>query len=218
LVGRDLDLEQNVAVDQEAQERESREVAPAAQLADPLRRYERRQNGGNLGIPDLEQCAGARRFQHHRIGAAPQIGKARQHDTIGVAQRGGTRPIVGDLRLDDHLIAASRTREPIFHKAMGGQAVDQTKNFRIEFAAACGQRRERQTAAQRLRLLGRGGADRAQTEGEALNAGDGLAAGARLQRDMAKQPHGKRRWRRASPTLGVGSAQAASLKYEDEAD
>jgi hypothetical protein len=72
-----IDLEQNLAVDQQCEELEAGKRVLPTQLLDRLRRGERGERGCNPCIANLEQCAGARRFQHHVVAAAAHVGKAR---------------------------------------------------------------------------------------------------------------------------------------------
>ena len=109
-----IDLEQNLAIEQQSEQLKPEKRLLPAQLLDRLRRGERGERGCNPCIADLEQRASARGFQHHVVAAPAHIGKARQHENVGIAERRGARPIVGNLRFDHDLRrAVARTAEAI---------------------------------------------------------------------------------------------------------
>src|SRR6478672_10087935 len=77
-----IELEQELAIQQQFEQIEVEGGSVAAKPADLLRPRQRSEGGGNGGIADSKQRAGARRFQHHFVAAPAQIGKARQHDGV----------------------------------------------------------------------------------------------------------------------------------------
>ena len=109
-----IHLEQNLAIKQQSEELEPGKRVLPAQLLDGLRRGERGERGCNPRIADLEQRAGARGFQHHVVAAPAHVGKARQHENVGIAEQRGARPIVGNLRFDHDLgRAVARAAEAV---------------------------------------------------------------------------------------------------------
>ena len=70
-----VDLEKDLAVDEEGEKLKPRKILLPAELFDLLRRDQQRQSSRNLRIADFEQGAGARRFQNHLVGAPPHIGE-----------------------------------------------------------------------------------------------------------------------------------------------
>ncbi len=81
-----IELEQELAVQQQFEQIEVEGGRVAAKPADLLRLREHSEHGGNAGIANPKQRAGARRFQHHLVAAPAQIGKARQHDGVALAK------------------------------------------------------------------------------------------------------------------------------------
>jgi hypothetical protein len=81
-------------------------------------------------------------------------------------------------------------------------------NFFVGFSAAGYERGEWQTYAQALRAIGSLGAERSQTDGVAMKAGDEFSIRERFERDMTADPGGNGRPRRASLSLCSASAQA----------
>ena len=137
LVAGRTDLEKDLAVDEQGEKLEPRKPGLPAQLPDLLRRGQRGQGGRNLRIANLEQCAGARRFQHHLVGAPPHVGETRQHEHVGIAKRRRLRPIIRNLRLDDDLIlAASRAAKAVFQETEPRQTANQQSNFLVDVPAA----------------------------------------------------------------------------------
>jgi hypothetical protein len=89
-----------------------------------------------LWIANPEQRTSARRFQNHLIGPPSHIGKSRKDEIILIAELQEVRPIIGHLRLDDHLIfAALRPLEAIFQKTVLCQAPDQSINLFVDSPA-----------------------------------------------------------------------------------
>ena len=82
-----VDLEEDLAVDEQSEKLDPRKIRAAAEPLDLLRRGQARQGGGDLRIAYLEQRAGARGFQNHRIGAPPQIREPRQDENVIAAKR-----------------------------------------------------------------------------------------------------------------------------------
>ena len=103
---RGIDAEQDAAVDEEREQRVADASLCAAERLDRLRRDEPRNAGRDLRVANPKQRAGARQFQHEVVGAPPQVGEARQHEHVGIVERGQPRPVVGHLRLDHDLVRA----------------------------------------------------------------------------------------------------------------
>ena len=163
-----------------------------------------------LGIADPEQRGGARRFQDHLVAAPAQIGKPRQHDQIGAAERRHLRPVIGNLRFDDDLVAGFiRTREAVFQKTAPRQAPHQEIHFLIASAAATGgERIERQAGAQPLRPIDGAGAELSKADRIAVEAGGEASVRLRFERDGTAQSRGNNRCRGSPRCLFSGSAQA----------
>jgi hypothetical protein len=114
-VGGRIDLEKDLAVHQQGNKLNPTEAVLPTQLSDSLRRRQNGDGGRNLRIADLEQCAGARRFQDHVVAAPPHIREPRQGENVVLAELRQPRPIVGNLRLDDDLVCSvTRAAEAIF--------------------------------------------------------------------------------------------------------
>ena len=146
-----VDLEKDLAVDEEREKLEPWKTLLPAELFDLLRRGQQGQSSRDLRIADFEQRAGARRFQNHFVGAPPHIGEPRQHQRVGIAELRQARPIVRHLRLDDdQVLAVSRAAEVVLHQTAPGQSADQEKNFLVDVAAAGGKRAQWQARAQAL--------------------------------------------------------------------
>lgn len=142
-----IELEQELAIQQQFEQIEVEGGCVAAKAANRVRPRQRSEGGGNGGIANSKQRAGARRFQHHLVAAPAQIGKARQHDGIAVAEFCALRPVFGDLGLDDdEVLLVTRGREAVFEKPVPRQSMDQDVDFPRDGALA-GKGRERQAAA-----------------------------------------------------------------------
>src|SRR4051812_25277577 len=74
-----IELEQELAVQQQFEQIEVEGGRVAAKPADLLRLRQRSEGGGNGGIANSKQRAGARGFQDHLVAAPGQISKTRQH-------------------------------------------------------------------------------------------------------------------------------------------
>ena len=72
-----VDLEKDLAIEEQGEKLEPRKIVLPAQLFDVLRRRQHGQDGGNLRIADFEQRAGARRFEDHLVTAPSHICEAR---------------------------------------------------------------------------------------------------------------------------------------------
>jgi hypothetical protein len=65
-----------------------------------------------------------------------------------------SRPIIRNLRLDDHLVrAAQRTTEPKFQKTKPGQSLDEGRNLVVNASPPGWERAEWQTPAQGLSAM-----------------------------------------------------------------
>ena len=139
-----VDLEEDLAVDEQCEKLDPWEIRAAAEPSDLLRRGQARQAGGDLRIAYLEQRAGARGFQNHRIGAPPQIREPRQDENVIAAKGRHSRPIGGDLRLDDDLVLAiRRSREAVLQQTASGQPPDEEVNLFVGIGAVSFERTER---------------------------------------------------------------------------
>src|ERR1700752_1601224 len=97
-----IELEQQLAIQQQFEQIKVEGGRVAAKPADLLRPRQRSEGGGNGGIADSKQRACARRFQYHLVATPAHIGKARQHDGVTLAEPSALRPVLRDLGLDDH--------------------------------------------------------------------------------------------------------------------
>ncbi|WP_349510144.1 hypothetical protein [Bradyrhizobium sp. NAS96.2] len=136
----------------------------AAKLADLLGLRQGREGGSDRGIANPKQRPGARRFQHHLVAAPAQIGEARQRDGITVRQLCGLRPVLGDLRLDDHeVLLVARRGEAVFEKPLPRQSLHQGMNLPREDALA-GKGGERQAGGEMSRTVDRRRAEMSQID------------------------------------------------------
>src|SRR5437588_10147602 len=120
-----VELEKDVAINQQAKKLETGKTGLPTQLVDLLRRRERGQSGCHLRIANLEHRAGARAFQDHVVAAPSHVGKTRENENVGIAQPRGSWPIIRKLRFDDDLVLArSRAAEPVLQKTVPGQSPD----------------------------------------------------------------------------------------------
>ncbi len=203
-----VEREQDLAIHQQPQQLDPRKARLPAQPLDRLRRRQHRDDGREFRIADPEQRGGARRFQHHLEAAPPQIGEARQHERVEIAEPPHARPIVGDLRLDDDpVLGVGRAREAVLDEAVAGQSPHQ----RIDLLVGAPPGRERgepQPRAQPLGARRRARTEHPQPDRIAVEAGGELSVRARVERDVTAEPGRYRRRRGGSPFLGCGSAQA----------
>ena len=72
-----VDLENDLAIEEQAEKLEPRKIVLPTQLFDLLRCRKHGQDAGNLRVADFEQCAGARRFEDHLVIAPSHICEAR---------------------------------------------------------------------------------------------------------------------------------------------
>src|ERR1700722_7666735 len=107
-------LEKDLAIEEQGEKLDPGKNLLPTQVFDLLRGGEHGDGGRNLRITNSEQCAGARRFQHH-VGAAPSyIREPRQNEFVGVPELRRLRPIVGDPRFnDDQVLAIVRASEAV---------------------------------------------------------------------------------------------------------
>ena len=101
-----VDLEEDLAIDEQSEKLDPGKTVLPAEPFDLLRRGQRGHGGRDLRIANPEQRAGARRFQNHLVAAPPQVCEPRQDENVGIAERRRLRPIIGNLRLDDDLVLA----------------------------------------------------------------------------------------------------------------
>ncbi len=124
-----------------------------------------------FGLADLEQRAGARRFQHHLVAAPAHVGKPRQDENVGIAEPRRSRPIIGNLRFDNDLIIVRRASETVLQQAVSGQSPHQQTDLLVDVAATGRKRSKRQTGAQAPRAIRGGRAERPQADRIAVEAG-----------------------------------------------
>jgi hypothetical protein len=216
-----FDLDEDLAVQQQGEELISRKAVLATQLPDLLGCRHCRDGGRNLWIADLEQRAGARRFQHKLCTAPSHIGEPRQENNIGITKRRCHRPIIRNLWFDDDRVVAARVLQAVLKQAMPRQSLHKTKHLLVDLASAGGKRGERQTRPQTLRALRRRGAERSQADRIAVEARQDVSTPVRFERDMTEEPGGHTsRFSAPGPLcFEIGSAQyGMSLKYAGEAD
>src|SRR5580704_8812713 len=108
------DLEKDLAMEEQGEKLDPWKTLPLAQVFDLLRGREDGDGGRDLRIANLEQRAGARRFQDH-LGAAPShVREPRDDERVGIAELRRLRPIIGNLRFDDdQVLAVARAPEAV---------------------------------------------------------------------------------------------------------
>ena len=132
-----VELEQDLAVQQQFEQTQRGGRGPQVELVDFPRLRQRGKGRGDGGVADPEQRACARQFQHHLVAAPAQIGKTRQHDGITAAELRTSRPVFGDLGLDDHgVLLIAPGAEAIFQKPLPGQPTYERVDFPGEHALA----------------------------------------------------------------------------------
>jgi hypothetical protein len=98
-----------------------------------LGRGEQRQGGRDLRIADAKQGGRPRRFEDYLGAATSHVRKAREDENVAVAERALLRPVICDLRLDDHLILAIRGRaQAVLHQALPGETPHQKIDFLVD--------------------------------------------------------------------------------------
>ena len=128
-----IDLEKDLAIRQQGEKLNPGTILPA-ELSDFLRRGQCRQGGRNLRIANPEQRPGARRFQHHLVAAPSHVGKPRQDENLGIAERRRLRPVVANLRFDDDLVLVARSLDAVLQQTMPGQSPDQSISLLVEWS------------------------------------------------------------------------------------
>ena len=120
------DLEKDLAIEEQGEKLDPWKTLPPTQLFDLPRGGEHGDGGRNLRIANLEQRAGARRFQDH-LGAAPShVREPRQDESVGIAELRRLRPIIGNLRFDDdQVLAVARAPEAVLQETVPSQSLDQ---------------------------------------------------------------------------------------------
>jgi hypothetical protein len=199
---RSVDLEEDAAVHQQGEKLDAREVVPLAELLDLLGQGERGECGHNLRVANPEQGAGARRLQHNVVAATPQVREPRQDENVCGAELRRSRPIIGDLWLDDDpILAVSRSAETVLQQTMASQSPDQSIDLFREAPVAEHKRGERQTRAELLRTLRHCTAERPQPDRMAVKAGVERPVRAGFERDMTADPDVNGRPCRPWPSL-----------------
>ncbi len=110
-----IDLEKNLAIQQQSQKRDTGKAFLPTQMFDALRRGQHGNDGRDLWIANLEQSARQRRLQDHLVGAPSHIRKPRQDKNFGLAKLPHSRPVVGKLRFNHgQVLTALRAPEAVF--------------------------------------------------------------------------------------------------------
>ena len=212
-----IDLEQDLAIHQQGEKLDPGKAILPAEPSDLLRRGQHGEGGRNLRIADPEQRAGARRFQHHLVAAPPQVGEARQDENVGIAERRRSRPIVGNLRLDDDHVRVARSPDAVLQQTMPGQSPDQWIDLLVDGPAAGSQRGERQTRAQLLRTLRRAGAERSEVDRIAIEVSEEFPSARASSVTWALSRAETVRGPARRPRFAAG-ARKVTLRYEGELD
>src|SRR6185436_14589682 len=132
-----IELEQELAIQQQFEQFEVEGGRVAAKPADLLRPRQRSEGGGNGGIADSKQRAGTRRFQYHLVATPAHIGKARQYDGVTLTEPCALRPVLRDLGLDDHEdLLVTRKGHAIFEQPVPRQSMRQDVDFPRDGALA----------------------------------------------------------------------------------
>jgi hypothetical protein len=198
-----------LAIHEEGEKFESGKASLPTKLFELMRCGQHGERRCNLWVANPEQRGGARRFQDHLVGAPAQIREPRQDQSVGIAQRRRSRPIIGKLRFDDGLLLAiARSPEAILQQPVSGQAADQSINVLVGAAAAGHKRAQRQTCAELLRAIRGGCAELSQANRMPSEAGTDRSVRVHLQPDVRTEP-GRQRCRcSSSASLCSRSAQA----------
>ena len=110
-----LDLENNLAVNEQGEELNFGKNILSTQLRDLMRRRKNGQSGRDVRIAYPKQRAGTRRFEDHLSIASPHVSEPRQNESARLGERRHSRPIVGELGFDDdEVLAALRACKPVF--------------------------------------------------------------------------------------------------------
>ena len=113
-VASSLDLEKDLAINQQGEKLNPRKTVLPTELFDLLRCRQYGQGGRNLRIANFEQRAGARQFQNHLVAAPSHVREPRQDESVCIAELRHSRPIIGNLRFDDdQVLAVSRAPEAV---------------------------------------------------------------------------------------------------------
>ena len=212
---RGIDAEQDAAVGEQREQRVADAALCPAERLDRLRRDEPRDAGRDLRVANPKQRAGARQFQHEIVGAPPQVGEARQHEHVGIVERGQPRPVVGHLRLDhDHVRAVPAAREAVFEETVRGEPSHQPGELLVAVGRGRRERIERKAIAELPRPRRRVGAERSELDRVAGKAGGGLAVRPDVEGDVLAQP---REQFRALPGLFADGGRAQSLSLRSAA-
>ena len=209
-----------MAIREQSEKRHSRKPVLPSQTLDLLRPGQHGQGCCDLRIAYFEQSAGARRFQNQFVAAPSHIGEPRQDKRVRGGERPRFGPIIGSLRFyDDEILAAARGAEAELQETALRQSPRQQINLLVDIPSVGRERGERQTFSQFPRAIGRGRAERSETDGVAVETGRDFTIRARFERDAGVEPNGKSRQRDASRTLRLGSAQfGLDLSYAGESD
>ena len=200
-----IELEQELAIQQQFEQIEVEGGRVAAKPANPVRPRQRSEGGGNGGIANPKQRPRARRFQYHLVAAPAQISKARQHDGVTLAELCALRPVLRDLGFDDHeVLLVTRKGQAIFEKPVPRQSMRQEIDFPGDGALA-GKGRERQAIGQISRAVHRGRAEVSQIDKIAIHGGGDASVRLHLKGEMTVQSGGDD-WRDLAARLFPGSA------------
>src|SRR5262249_31196114 len=125
---RGVDLEQDSAIQQQAEKREPRKAVLSSQLFDGSRHGQRGDSGSDGRSANPEKGTGAWRLQHQIIATPAHIGEPRQGEKIDLVRPRYPRPVVGDLRLDNDPLS-SRALEAVLQQTVPRQSADQGTEF-----------------------------------------------------------------------------------------
>ena len=126
-------LEKDFAINQQGKKLNPGKMV-GAQPSDLLWCRQYGQGSCNLRIADFEQRAGPRRFQDDLVATPSHVSEPRQDESVCIANRHRSRPIVGNLWLDDdQVLAISRAPKAVLQKSMPGQSPDQEIKLLVDF-------------------------------------------------------------------------------------
>jgi len=161
-----------LAIREQSEKPQSRKPVPPSQTFDLLGPGQHGQGCRDLWIAYFEQSAGARRFQNQFVVAPSHIGEPRQDKRVRGGERRRFGPIIGSLRFyDDEILAAARGAEAELQETALRQAPRQQIDLLVDIPSVGREGGERQTFSQFPRAIGRGRAERSETDGVAMETG-----------------------------------------------
>src|SRR5579862_4490473 len=93
-VAGNIRLEKDLAIHQQGEKFSPGKTGLPAELFDLMGFSKYRHGGRNFRIANLEQRAGARRFQHHVVAAPPHVREPRQDENVGIVDWRRLRPVI----------------------------------------------------------------------------------------------------------------------------